>query len=59
MFSQYVQSGPNEELEIVFQFFQYLGLLHNWNMRNAFMFDSRCGVKAYSHIKCEILIKLN
>ena len=34
-------------MEILFQFLRYWGLQHNWNMRNAFMFDNRHGVKAY------------
>ena len=45
--SQYVQNGPNDEMEILFHFLRYWGLQHNWNMCNAFMFDSRHGVKAY------------
>ena len=47
VFSQYVQNGSNDEMEILFQFLRYWGLQHNWNMRNAFMFDNRHGVKAY------------
>ena len=39
-FSQYVQNGPNDELEILFQFLRYWGLQHNWIMRNSFMFKS-------------------
>ena len=31
----------------MFQFLRYWGLQRNWNMRNAFMFDNRHGVKAY------------
>ena len=40
-------NGSNDEMEILFQFLRYWGLQHNWNMRNAFMFDNRHGVKAY------------
>ena len=47
VFSQYVQNGSNDEMEILFQFLRYWGLQHNWNMCNAFMFDNRHGVKAY------------
>ena len=32
---------------MLFQFLRYWGLQHNWNMCNAFMFDSKDGVKAY------------
>ena len=35
--SQYVQSGPNDELKILFQFLRYWGLQHNLNICNAFM----------------------
>ena len=34
-------------MEILFQFLRYWGLQHNWNMRNAFVFDNINGVKAY------------
>ena len=40
VFSQYVQNGPTDEPEILFQNLQYWELQHNWNMRNALMFDS-------------------
>ena len=34
-------------MEILFQLLRYWGLQHNWDMRNAFMFDYRHGVEAY------------
>ena len=34
-------------MEILFQILRFWGLQHKWNMRNAFMFDSKHGVKAY------------
>ena len=34
VFSQYVQNGSNDEMEILFQFLRYWGLQHNWNMCN-------------------------
>ena len=46
-FSQYVQNGSNDEMEMLFHFLRYWGLQHNWNMHNVFMFDDRHGVKAY------------
>ena len=38
---------PTSEIEIVFLFLRYWGLHHNWDMRNAFVFDGKHGVKAY------------
>ena len=35
------------QMQILFQFLQGWRLQHNWNMRNAFMFDCRHGVEAY------------
>ena len=41
------------QMQILFQFLQGWRLQHNWNMRNAFMFDGRHGVKAYANkLKC-------
>ena len=37
-------------------FYGIWGLQHNWNMRNAFMFDSRHGVKAYMKMLKYILM---
>ena len=53
VFSQYAQNGSNDEMEILLQFLRYWGLQHNCNMRNAFKFDNRHGVKAqrYSHVE--------
>ena len=47
VFAQFTQVDPNSEMEIVFLFLRYWGLCHNWDMRNAFVFDGRHGVKAY------------
>ena len=47
VFAQFTQVDPKSEMEIVFLFLRYWGLRHNWNMRNAFLFDGRHGVKAY------------
>ena len=47
VFAQFTQVDPKSEMEIVFLFLRYWGLRHNWNMRNAFVFDGRHGVKAY------------
>ena len=33
-------------MEIFFQFLRYWGLQHNWNMHNAFMFNSKHEMKA-------------
>ena len=49
VFVQYVQNCLNDELDILFQFLQYWGLQHNWNIHNAFMFNDRHGGKA--HVK--------
>ena len=46
-FSQYVQNGPNDEMEMVFQNLRYWELQHYWNICNAFMFVSKHGVEAY------------
>mgnify|MGYP006973831857 CR=1 FL=1 len=37
----YVQNGPNDELEILFQFLRYWGLSCISNMHNIFIFDDR------------------
>ena len=56
VFVQYVQNGPRDEREIIFQFLRYGGLQHNWNMRNAFLFDGRHGVNEYVRkLKCVLL----
>ena len=47
VFAQFTQVDPNSEIEIIFLFLRYWGLCHNWNMRNAFVFDGIHGVKAY------------
>ena len=47
MFAQFTQVDPKLEMEIVFLFLRYWGLRHNWNIRNAFAFDGRHGVKTY------------
>ena len=47
VFAKFTQVDPKSEMEIVFLFLRYWGLRHNWNMRNAFVFDGRNGVKAY------------
>ena len=47
VFAQFTQVDLKSEMEIVFLFLRYWGLRHNWNMRNAFVFDGRHGVKAY------------
>ena len=56
VFSQYVQNGPNDELEISFHFLQYWELQHSRNMGNAFMFDSGHGEKAYTKNLKDILM---
>ena len=47
VFAQFTQVDPNSEMDIVFLILRYCGLRHNWNMRNAFVFDGRHGMKAY------------
>ena len=47
MFAQFTQVDQKLEMEIVFLFLRHGGLHHNWDMRNAFVFDGRHGVKAY------------
>lgn len=42
------QLGRNDQQqEVFFHYFRWLGLWHNWLMRNAFIFDSQSGVKGY------------
>ena len=47
MFAQFIQIDPKAEMEIVFLFLRYWGLRHNWDMRNAFVYDGSHGEKAY------------
>ena len=47
VFSQYVQNGSNDEMEILFQFLHYWWLQHNCNLCNAFMFNYKQRVKAH------------
>ena len=53
VFTQFTQVDPKSEMEIVFLFLRYLGMHHNWDMCNAFVFDGMHGVKAYIYIKVE------
>ena len=46
-FVKFTQVDPKSEMEIVFLFLKYWGLCHNWDMRNAFVFDDRHVLKAY------------
>ena len=47
VFAQFTQVDPKSEMETAFLFLRYWGLLHNWGLRNAFVFGGRHGVKAY------------
>ena len=47
VFAQYVQNRPSDDTEIMFQFLRYWGLRHNWDMRNAFIFDGVHGVQVH------------
>ena len=47
VFAQFTQVDPKSEMEIEFLILRYCGLRHNWDMRNAFVFDGKHGVKAY------------
>ena len=41
MFTQFTRVDPKLKMEIVFLFLRYWGFYHNWDMRNAFVFDGR------------------
>ena len=41
VFAQFTQDDPKSKMEINVLFLRYLGLHHNWDMCNAFVFDGR------------------
>ena len=46
--------GENEltpHFQIIFKFLRYWELWFNWNMQNAFTFDSHFGVRIYCKVK--------
>ena len=45
IFAQFTKVNSKLEMEIVLLFLRYLGLHHNWDMHNAFVFDGWHGVE--------------
>ena len=47
VFAHMENNEPMLHFQIIFEFLRYWGLWFNWNMRNAFTFDSQVGVSKY------------
>ena len=47
VFAHMENNEPMLHFQIIFDFLRYWGLWFNWNMRNAFTFDSQVGVRKY------------
>ena len=47
VFAHMENNEPMPHSQIIFEFLRYWGLWFNWNMRNAFIFDSQVGVRKY------------
>ena len=55
IFAHMENNEPMPHFQMIFEFLRYWGLWFNWNMRNAFTFNSQVGVRKYV-VKLNVLL---